>query len=62
MQVVIRVGVLGLEREDPGVGWRVKLDDGLHGQRPVDEVGRLIIHVFHLHDDTLVVGVCKHRG
>ena len=59
VKVVIGVRVLGLEGEDPGVGRRVQLDDGLHRQRPVDEVGRLVVHVLHLHDDALVVGVWK---
>ena len=57
VEVVVGVWILGLEGEDPGVGGRVQLDDGLHRQGPVDEVRRLVVHVLHLHDDALVVGV-----
>ena len=34
----------------------------LHGQGPVDEVGRLVVDVLHLDDHPLVVGVCRDRG
>ena len=57
MQIVIRVGVLGLEGEHPRVGRRVELDHRLHGERPVDEVGRLVVHVLDADDDALVVSV-----
>ena len=30
----------------------------LHRERPVDEVGRLVVDVFHLDDHPLVVRVC----
>lgn len=61
MEVVVGVGVLGLEGEHRGVGRRVELDHGLHRQRPVDEVRRLVIDVLHLDDHPLVVRVCKYR-
>ena len=57
MEVVVCVRVLGLEREHGGVGRGVELDHGLHGQGPVDEVGRLVIDVLHLDDHPLVVSV-----
>ena len=57
VEVVVGVGVLGLEGEDRGVGGSVELDHGLHGQRSVDEVGRLVIDVLHFDDDSLVVRV-----
>ena len=57
MKVVISVGILGLESEDRGVGGSVELDHGLHGQGPVDEVGRLVIDVLHLDDHSLVVRI-----
>ena len=57
VEVVVGVGVLGLQREDARVGRRVELDDGLHGQRTVDEVGRLVVHVLDADDDALVVRV-----
>ena len=57
MKVVISVGILGLESEDRGVGRSVELDHGLHGQRSVDEVGRLIIDILHLDDHPLIVSV-----
>ena len=30
----------------------------LHRERPVDEVGRLVVDVFHLDDHPLVVRIC----
>ena len=57
MKVVVSVGVLGLEGEHGGVRRRVKLHHGLHGQRTVDEVGRLVVDVLHLDDDPLVVSI-----
>ena len=55
---MVRVGVLGLQGEDPGVGRGVELDHRLHGQRAVDEVGRLVVDVLDADDDSLVVRVC----
>ena len=46
-----------LQGEDPRVRRRVQLDDGLHRQRAVDEVGRLVVHVLDPDDDALVVRV-----
>ena len=62
MQVVVGVRVLGLQREHPGVGRRVELDHGLHGERPVDEVGGLVVHVLDADDHALVVGVCARKS
>ena len=58
MDVVVGVWVTGLQREDGGVGRRVELHHRLHGQRPVDEVWRLVVHVLHVDDHSLVVCVC----
>jgi len=58
VNVVIRIGIASLEREDGRVGWSVELDDSLHGQWPVDEIRRFIVDIFHLNDHTLVVGIC----
>ena len=33
-------------------------DGDLHRERPVDEVGRLVVDVFHLDDHPLVVRIC----
>ena len=57
MEVVVGVRVLGLQGEHGGVGGSVQLHHGLHGQRSVDEIRRLVVDVFHFYDDTLVVGV-----
>ena len=57
MEVMVGVRVLGLQGEHGRVGGSVQLDHGLHGQRPVDEVRRLVVDVFHFDDDPLVVGV-----
>jgi hypothetical protein len=57
VDVVIRIGIASLEREDGRVWRSVELDDSLHGQWPVDEIRRLIIDIFHLNDHTLVVGI-----
>lgn len=59
MEVVIGVRILGLQGEDPRIWRRVQLDHGLHGQRSVYEVGRLVIDVLDLDDDALIVCVCK---
>ena len=61
VEVVVGVRVLGLQREHRRVGRRVQLDHGLHRQRPVDEVRRLVVDVLDLDDDALVVRVCN-RG
>ena len=58
MEVVVSVRVLSLEGEHGGVWGSVELDHGLHGQGPVDEVGRLVVDVLHLDDHPLVVSVC----
>ena len=57
VEVVVGVRVLGLQGEHRGVGGSVELHHGLHGQRPVDEVRRLVVDVLHFDDDSLVVGV-----
>ena len=57
MEVVVGVRVLGLQGEHGGVRRGVQLHHGLHGQRSVDEIRRLVVDVFHFDDDTLVVGV-----
>ena len=57
VEVVVSVRVLGLQGEHGGVGGSVELHHRLHRQRPVDEVGRLVIDVLHLDDHTLVVRV-----
>ena len=58
MDVAVGVGVARLQREDMRVGRGVELDDRLHGQRPVDEVRRLVVHVLYVDDDSLIVSVC----
>ena len=57
VEVVVGVGVLGLQGEYGGVGRSVQLHHGLHGQRSVDEVRRLVVDVFHFDDHTLVVRI-----
>ena len=57
VNVVVSVRIPGLQREDGRVGRCVQLDDGLHRQRPVNEIGRLVIDVLHLDDHTLVVRI-----
>ena len=57
VDVVVRVGIASLEGEDGRV-WRcIELDDGLHGQWPVDEVRRLVIDILHLNNHALIVRV-----
>ncbi len=58
---MIGVWILGLQCENPGVGRRVQLDDRLHGQRPVDEVGRLVVHILDSDNHPLVVSVYIYR-
>ena len=57
MEVVIGVGVLCLQGEHGGGRGCVEVDHGLHGEGPVDEVGRLVVHVLHPDDHALVVRV-----
>ena len=57
MKIVIGVRIFGLKREHPSVGGCVELDDGLHRQRTVDEIRGFVVHVLHLDDDSLIVGV-----
>ena len=57
VEVVVGVGVLGLESEHRCVWRRIELDYGLHRQGPVDEVRGLVIDVLHFDDDTLIVGI-----
>ena len=59
VDVVVSVGILGLEREHPCIWGSVELDHSLHRQRPVDEVGRLIVDVFDADDHSLVVRICE---
>ena len=59
MNVMIGIQVPRLQCEDGRVGLGVQLDHGLHGQRPVDEVGVLVVVVLHADDDALVVLVCE---
>lgn len=56
--VAVGVGVAGLQSEHVRVGRGVQLDHGLHRQRPVDEVRRLVVHVLYVDDDALVVRIC----
>ena len=57
MEVMVGVRVLGLQGEHGGVGGSVELHHGLHGQRSVDEIRRLVVDVFHFDDDALVVSI-----
>ena len=57
MDVVVGVGIASLEREDGRVGWRVELDDGLHRQRPINEVRRFVVDILHLNNNALIVGI-----
>lgn len=59
VNIVVGVGITRLQREHRRVGRRVQLHHRLHRQRPVDEVGRLVVHVLHVYDHPLVVRVCK---
>ena len=62
MDVVVCVGIASLEREDGRV-WRcIELDNGLHGQWPVDEVRRLVIDILHLNNHALIVRVWQNRN
>lgn len=55
--IMVGVRIPRLESEDRSVGCRVELDHGLHGERSVDEVRWLIVHVLYVYDDALVVSV-----
>lgn len=34
------------------------MDDSLHGEGTIDEVGRFVVDVLDVDDDSLVVGIC----
>lgn len=57
MYVVVCVGISRLQLEDWSAGRGVQLHHRLHGQGPVDEVGRLVIHVLQVHDHPLPLGI-----
>ena len=57
VNVVVRVWITSLERKDGRVGWCIELDNGLHGQWPVDEIRWFVVNIFHLNDYALVVGI-----
>ena len=59
---MVGIRVASLQGEHRCVWWCVQLHDGLHWQRAVDEVRRLIVHILDVYDDPLVVRVCKHKG
>lgn len=47
-----------MEGEDGRVGGRVQLDDRLHGQGAVYEVGWFVVDVADVDDDALIVRIC----
>jgi len=57
MDVVVGVGIPGLKGEHVSVRWCVQLDDRLHWQRPINEIRRLVVHILHVDDDALIVGI-----
>ena len=59
---MVGIRVASLQGEHRCVWWCVQLHDGLHWQRAVDEVRRLIVHILDVYDDPLVVRVCKQKG
>ena len=62
MNVVVRIGIASLQGEDGRVGRSVELDDGLHGQRPIDEIRRLVVDILDLDNHALIVRICSHRA
>lgn len=61
MDVVVGIRVPGLQGEDRCVRGCVELHHGLHWQRSVDEIGRLVVDVPDVDDDALVVGICVNK-
>jgi hypothetical protein len=59
---MVRVGVASLQGEHRGVWGCIQLHYGLHWQRAVDEVWRLVVHILNVYDDSLVVRVCKEKN
>jgi hypothetical protein len=57
MEVMIGIWIFGLKCKHSSVRRCVKLDNCLHGQRTIDEVRWLIVHIFHLDNYALVVSV-----
>ena len=47
--------IMGIKKTRPMSGLSAQ---DLHRERPVDEVGRLVVDVFHLDDHPLVVRIC----
>lgn len=57
MDIVVGVGIPGLEGEHVSVRRCVQLNDSLHRQGPVNEIRRLVVHILHIDDDALIVGI-----
>jgi len=57
MDIMIGIGISGLERENRSVGWCIQLNHRLHGQGAVDEIRGLIVHILHQDYHTLVVRI-----
>lgn len=61
MYTVIGVRVSRLKGENRSVWRGVQLDHSLHGERTIDEIRRLVVHVFNVYNHSLIVRVCKHK-
>lgn len=57
MDVVVCVGVSGLQRENGCVRGSIQLNDSLHWQWPIDEIRRLVVHILHMNDHALIVRI-----
>ncbi len=57
MDIMIRIGISSLKRENGRVGRSIELNDSLHGQRAIDEIWWFIVDIFHLNDDSLIVRI-----
>lgn len=65
VDVVVSVGVAGLQSENRGVWWCIQLHDRLHRQGAVDEVGRFVVDIWEtneavINNDFFVIAVYSH--
>lgn len=59
VNVVICIGIASLQCKNWRIRWCIQLYNSLHGQWTVDEVWRLIVHIFHVNNHSLIVSVWK---
>lgn len=56
---MIGIGITSLQREHRRI-WRcIQLYNSLHRQWSIDEIWRFIVYIFHMNNDSLIIGICR---